>query len=141
MTARKGIVLCAILLMSPLGSAAQHGTAESGYYPLAYHGDVFTGVVTSASDETRELTLTYTDSQSGKKETFTGVLLDGYAVKLRDGTLHELQPSDLKTSAPIKVYYTVKAKSSGPKKAEANTIFLIGGSPNARIRYFYFKAF
>jgi hypothetical protein len=139
-TARNGNTLCAIFLLSLSCSAAQHGTAESGYYPLAYHGDVFTGVVTSANDDRREITLSYTDSGSGKKESFVGVLQEAYAVKLKDGTLHELKPSELKTGALIKVYYTVKPKA-GSKKSDVNTVFLVSGSPNARVRYFYFKAF
>ena len=141
MTARNGMALSVVLLMPLLCPAAQHGTAESGYYPLAYHGDVFTGVVTAANDDTREITLSFADPASGKKETFMGVLQEAYAVKLKDGTLHELKPSELKTGAPIKVYYTVKPKAAGPKKSDLNTIFLVGGSPNARVKYFYFKAF
>ena len=141
MTARNGLVLSVVLLLPLLCPAAQHGTAESGYYPLAYHGDVFTGVVTSANDETREITLTYTHDQSGKQETFTGILQEAYAVKLKDGTLHELKPSELKTGAPIKVYFTIKQKAVDAKKGDANTIFLISGRPNARARYLYYKAF
>ena len=66
MTARILTLICAISLLPGLSLAAQHGTAEGGYYPLAYHGDVFTGTVTGANDETREVALSFTDPKSGK---------------------------------------------------------------------------
>lgn len=111
---------------------AQYGTAENGYYPQGYHGTIFTGTVTSTNNDTREVSLSFTDPKNGKTQTFIGVLEEGYSVKLKDGSLHELEPSDIKPGAQIKVYYLPKIKKVGGMKTTINTIFLIGGAPNVR---------
>jgi hypothetical protein len=52
-----------------------------------------------------------------KEETFVGVLEEGYAIKMKDGSMHELKVSDIPTGTRIKVYYMSKTKkdASGAK--------------------------
>jgi hypothetical protein len=120
---------------------AQQGTAENGYYPMNYNGQTFTGGVTSTNDATREVTLTYTDPTKGKTETLVCALEEGYTARLRDGTSHELKPSDVKQGAVIKVYYTVGAKKVEGKKTRVNTVIMISGLPRADAQHGVFKAF
>jgi hypothetical protein len=111
---------------------AQYGSAENGYYPPNYTGETFTGAVTSTNNETREITLCYANPKDGKTQTFTGILEEGYSVKLKDGSLHELKPSEITIGAQFKVYYLSTRKKVDGKKTMVHTIFLIRGAPNAR---------
>jgi hypothetical protein len=71
----------------------QHGTAENGYYPPAYQGDTWTGVVASASEQTGEITLSHT--KGGKSQTFVGVPEAGYLVHEYTGATRPLKMSDI----------------------------------------------
>jgi len=122
-------------------SGAQYGTAENGYYPDKYFGSTFTGTVKSTNDETREVTLNFIDPRKSKDQTFVGVLDEGYSVQLKDGTLHELKPSEIRPGALIKVYYMPETKKVAGKKTTINTVILIGGTPNAHAQHVTFKPF
>ena len=104
-----------LLLLCAANVYAQKGTAESDYYPMGYSGDTWTGEVTATADDKREITLTY--KKKDKEETFTGVLEEGYAVKMKDGSMHKLKVSEIPLGARIKVYYLNKTKkdASGAK--------------------------
>jgi hypothetical protein len=119
--------------------SAQHGTAEDGYYPDHYSGDTWTGIVASVSDNTREVTLTFT--RGAKTESFVGILEKGYLAKPVKGAGRELNPSDLRLGIKIKVYYHVETKKVQDKKIKINRIFLIEGIPNLAGRRLQFKAF
>ena len=129
---RKLAFVSALFLLSAAGLAAQYGSAENGYYPSSFHGTVFTGTVTSANDETREVILSYTNPKNGKSQTFVGVLEEGYTVENKDGSHHVLKPSEIRSGAPIKVYFTVMTKKVAGKKTTVNTIFQIRWTPNGR---------
>jgi len=137
----KNSIAVVVLFSTVTLCRAQYESAENGYYPSSYHGDTFTGTVVSTNSETREITLSYTNPKNGKTETFIGVLQEGYTLKFKDGTLHELKPSEMKVGKEFKVYYLCATKKVGGKKTTINTIFLIGGAPNARTQYSYFMAF
>jgi len=98
------LVLTALCSGAPV---AQKGTAEPDFYPPSYVGDTWTGVVTSTDEETREFTLTYKKGE--KDQTFTGVLLKGYTVRLKDGSEHEVKMAEL-MGVRLKAYYTAKSK-------------------------------
>ncbi|HMD86799.1 MAG TPA: hypothetical protein VKO18_19085 [Terriglobia bacterium] len=121
---------------------AQYGSAGEGYYPHNYYGQTFNGAVTSTNDATREVSLSFTNPKDGKTQTFVGVLTEGYSVELKeDGSLHELKPSQLRLGGYFKVYYMPTTRKVGGKKTTINIIFLIGGIPDARAHYLYFKSF
>lgn len=138
---RQAAHLGIVLLLCQAYASGQRGTAESGYYPLNYAGAVFVGNLTSANDETREITLTYTNPANGETETFGGILEEGYMIRGKDDHLRELRPSNLKMGARIKVYYIPKTRKVDGKKVKVNSIFLIGGLPNRAAGYSSFKAF
>jgi hypothetical protein len=117
----------------------QHGTAENGYYRSAYQGDTWTGVVVSASEQTGEITLSYT--KGGKSQTFVGVPEAGYLVHEHNGATRPLRMSDISVGRTIKVWYITEAKKVGDSKVKVNTIFLIDAIANARAGQTYFKAF
>jgi len=108
------------LILLP-GLLAQHGTAPNDYYPPGYNGDTWSGEVTSTNDDTREITLTYT--KGSKTETFSGVLQEGYKVKLKDGTLHELKPSEISKGTQLMIFYMQKTRKDGDKKIKYYEIF------------------
>jgi hypothetical protein len=124
-----------------VNALGQHGRANSGYYSPDYFGDTFTGEVTAVDDSTREITLTYEDTKHARAETFVGVLNEGYTLKLKDGTTHELKPSILRVGGHLKVYYTTKIRKAEGRKVKVNTIIIIEGIPDATPRYSVFKAF
>lgn len=112
-------VLLAVLVFCPALSG-QHGSAGSGYYPLGYGRDTWTGEVTAVNDATREITLTY----KGKKtESFTGVLIEGYKVKVKDGSTHELRVSAIPIGERLKVYYIQRTRKADGRKVRYDEIF------------------
>jgi hypothetical protein len=117
----------------------QHGTAENGYYPAVYQGDTWTGVVVSASEQTGEITLSYT--KGGKSQTFIGVPEAGYLVHEHTGATRPLKMSDIPIGKIVKVWYIEEAKKVGGSRVKVNTIFLIDALANAKAGLTYFKAF
>jgi hypothetical protein len=113
---------CLVLILMPR-ALAQHGSAPDGYYPFGYAGDTWSGEVTSTNDDTREITLTYT--KGSKTETFTGVLQEGYKVKLKDGTSPELKASEVSKGTHLMIFYIPKTKKDGDKKVKYYEIFRI----------------
>ncbi len=61
-----------LVLVFHVSATGQHGKAEPGFYNFDYHGDLWTGEITSFDPATRTLNLRY--EHKGKVETFTGVL-------------------------------------------------------------------
>jgi hypothetical protein len=102
---------------------AQHGTAPSDYYPFGYTGDTWTGEVVSTDATTRELTITYTNNK--KSETFTGVLIDNYQVKMPDGSMQKLEPSDIPKGARVILFYQAKTKKVSGQKIKYYEIFRV----------------
>ena len=121
MTAKSAIPAAMFLLMCSATLFGQHGTAPGGYYPTGYAGDTWTGEVVSTDDTTREITLSYKTEK--KSETFTGVLIDNFHVKMKDGSTKELKPSEIPKAARIIVYYQPKTKKIDGKKVTYNEIF------------------
>lgn len=117
----KKLICSFALILSCIGFAsAQKVSAESGYYPMGYSGDAWVGEVTSADENTREITLTY--RKGDKVKTFTGVLPSGYTAKMKDGKEQSFPVTDL-IGMNIKVYYMEKEKKSEGKKVKFNDIF------------------
>jgi hypothetical protein len=120
-------------------ASGQHGTAENGYYPSAYQGETWTGVVVSANEQTNEITLSYT--KGGKSQTFVGVPESDYLVHEHGGATRPLKMSDVPVGKIIKVWYIAETEKVGGAKVKVNTIFLIDAIANAKGGRTYFKAF
>ena len=88
-------------------------------------GNTFAGEVVSSNETTREITITYTDKDNNKTETFVGVLKPGYQLKLRDGTLRDLQMSDLKPGVRVRVLYKEKSDNVAGRKVKFSQIVSI----------------
>ena len=123
------LMLVVLVLVSGGVTYAQHGTAPTGYYPMGYNGDMWTGAVTAVNDDTREITLSYEDTKHKKTETFVGVLEDGYEVTTRDGQKHELKVSEIPLGTHLIVLYSPKAKKANGKKIKYYEIFKIQVAP------------
>lgn len=117
----KVILVLVLTLVCSAIAVAQKGTAEPGSYPMNYSGDTWTGEVTATNDDTREIFLTY--RKKDKEESFIGVLEQGYRVKMKDGSYHELKVSEIPVGTRIKVYYMRKDEKVGGEKKKINQIF------------------
>jgi hypothetical protein len=62
-----------------------------------------TGIVISTKDSTREITLAVGDGT--KTENFTGVVVDNYQIKMKDGRLRDLVVSEIPAGTKITVQY------------------------------------
>jgi uncharacterized protein YdbL (DUF1318 family) len=114
-------------LLSPRTTLAQRGTAESGYWPMGYNGDTWTGEVVAVNDDTREVTLRYTKGK--KTQTFIGELVPGYKVRLKDGSTRELRVSEIGLGRRIKVYYMERTRMVNGKKSKYCEIFRMTNAP------------
>ena len=114
------LVTCA---MAPMVGAAQRGEAPPGCYPFNYFGVTWSGAVTAADDQNRTITLTVT--KGSKTQSFVGTLADGFSVKYTDGTVKDLQPSDIPINAPAIAYYTDYTKKVNGKKVDVHEVFML----------------
>jgi hypothetical protein len=78
------------------------------------------GVVVTANEATREITLAYPDKD--KTQTFVAVLESGYKQKLRDGTFRELAISELKSGLRLRVFYKQKTELVNGRKVKVAII-------------------
>jgi len=72
-----------LILACALFAPAQHGDAGSGYWPLNYHGDTWSGTISSVDQGNGTITLAY--EHKGKVENFTGVIKPPIEVLDKDG--------------------------------------------------------
>ena len=127
---KKFVLGLALTLLCTGISVAQHGTAESGYYPSGFVGDTWSGEVTAVTDDTREFTLTHT--KGSDTQTFVGVLPKGYTVKMKDGRDYEIKMTEL-MGMRIKAYYiTKKSKDANGVKTETHEVFKIKFFPKEK---------
>lgn len=97
-------------------------------------GDMWTGVVESVDEATREIKIVNPDK---KTETFTGVLEDGYQVKLKDGTSRELKMSELKPGLRVRVLYKSKTRDVAGQRTKVkliNRLHFLGRDEYTRLR-------
>ena len=118
------LLLAVFVVVTP--AIAQHGTAESGYWPMGYNGDTWTGVVTAVDDATREITLAYVGKK--KTETFVCTLPDPFNVKA-NGTDRALKPSDIPLGTRLKIYYMKKTVKTASGKKDENLVVDLKTAP------------
>jgi hypothetical protein len=96
-------VLLATLLL-PVSLIAQHGTADNGYFPSAYQGDTWTGVVSNLDPTTKLLSLVYT--HKGKTDVFEGVLSKSYRVQSSgDKEKQQIVATGIAMGGHLRVFY------------------------------------
>ncbi len=122
------LMIVSVLILSAAFAVGQRGT-ESGFGPIGWSGDIFTGVLTGADDGTRELTLTY--MKGDKTETFTGTLQPGYKIAFEDGSVREVKPSEFPTGSKMTVYFTAKQKKVDGQKVKTYEIFRVKFLPKS----------
>jgi hypothetical protein len=119
------LTLLSLLLLSSFAVAQKKTTIL---------GDAWTGVVESTDEATREIRIVNPDK---KTETFTGVLKEGYQVKLKDGTERELKVSELKPGLRVRVFYKSKTLEVAGREAKVqliNRIDFLGRDDYTRLR-------
>ena len=98
-------------------------------------GDIVIGEVTKKDEATREITLTYPGKEG--TEIFSGFLVDGYKLRMAEGSLRELNLSELTPGMYIRMYYkTGSAKVGGQEKKinKITKIEVLGNDKHFRIR-------
>jgi len=129
-------------LFLPVSLMAQHGSSGNGYYPEAYGGDTWTGIVSSLAPATREVSLVYTHQD--KTDRFVGVLAKNYQLQFNDDKRKkQILATGITVGTRVTVYYMANQTSdnvgkysrfkaftllpNGPDtKQPFNLIFLIG---------------
>lgn len=93
------------LLIAAMTLCSMLAVAQDAPKP-GYNGDdKFFGTLTSANDDTGEITLTA--DVDGKQETFVGVM-NKFKINLPDGSKKELKPSDFPKDAKLVVTFEKK---------------------------------
>lgn len=98
-------------------------------------GSRWDGVVVSANEATREITLN--NLRGDKKQTFTGVLEPGYKQQLKDGTFRELGMSEFKPGLRVRVSYREQSQNVAGQKVKVKLIHhieFLGRDQFTRIR-------
>lgn len=115
MSFMRGTFLILLVLTSVPAAFAQKASTA--------FGETIKGVVVSANEATREITLAYPDKD--KTQTFIAVLESGYKQKLRDGTFRELAISELKSGLRLRVFYKQKTEMVNGRKVKVAIIIRI----------------
>jgi hypothetical protein len=104
-------LLLLVLTFVPLASAQKATTV---------FGETVKGVVVTANEATREITLAYPDKDT--TQTFVGVLESGYKQKLKDGTFRELAISEFKPGLRLRVFFKQKTEMVSGQKVKVAII-------------------
>jgi len=131
--ARTIVAMCGAIAMMLLGSAAssaQHGSAEPGFYPASYHGDIFSGQVVAVDEPHHQLTLRYEKKKKGSKEvqTFVGVTDSACVAPLKHPAREtkELHLSAIPLGTVLTAYYNPEqVKNPDGSHSEHNVILAI----------------
>jgi len=83
-------------------------------------GDTWTGVVVATDDPIREITIQY--EEKGKPETFKAVLAEGYQVKMKDGSSHDLTVSEIPIGTRVRAFFKTTEQTRGGIKVKINRI-------------------
>ena len=104
----KTLLLTIVLLFGLIGSVA-------GQKKKTILGDLVIGEVTETNEATREITITYPGKEG--PEVFTGMLTEGYEVKLKDGSRRELKINEITPGIRVRAFYkSGHVNISGQKK-------------------------
>lgn len=98
-------------------------------------GDIVIGEVTKKDEATREIALEYPGKEG--TEIFSGFLVDGYKLRMAEGSLRELNLSELVPGMYIRMFYkTGNMKISGQEKKinKITKIEVLGNDKHFRIR-------
>ena len=89
--------------------------------PRNYHGDTFTGEVTTANDN--EISLTYTNGK--KSQTFVGKFEAGCRVPRSDSPGQRLTAKDFPKGTVLVAFYNAITTKTANSKSKENLIFVI----------------
>ena len=121
---RRGLSLCICGLIASgfailvCAAKAQYGRAPSGYYPLGYSGDIFTGTVIQTTDDT--ITLSY--EHGDKTETFEGYATGPCHVPAKNQETSQMPLTKVPIGSRIEIFYEEKTVKTGGTKQKQNQI-------------------
>jgi hypothetical protein len=108
---RGTFLILLVLTFVPVASAQKASTV---------FGETVKGVVVTANEATREITLAYPDKD--KTQTFVAVLESGYQQKLRYVTFRELAISELNSGLRLRVFFKQKTEMVSGQKVKVAII-------------------
>jgi hypothetical protein len=109
----KALLLTAVILCGQTASvlAQQKNTLM---------GNLVVGEVTAADEATREITIKYPGKEG--PEVFSGILIDGYKLKLPDGSRRELQINEITPGIRARAFYKSEHANVNGQKKKINRI-------------------
>lgn len=122
-------LLTVVILFGLIGSVAAQKKSS-------FAGDLVIGEVTGTNDATREITIKY-PGKAGP-EVFSGFLIDGYKIKLPDGSWRELAFNEITPGIRVRAFYKSATENvSGQKKKiyRITSFEFLGSDEWARLRY------
>lgn len=84
-------------------------------------GDAWIGDVVSINADRREITIEFKDKN--KTERFSGVLVEGYKVEMKDGSSHVLDMSEIPIGVHVRMFCKSKNQDVAGRKVKVNKIF------------------
>jgi hypothetical protein len=116
------LVLLIAISVFPVSAHAQHGIAISGYYPVGYNGDMFTGelVPTNTGDQVK---LVYKDGNT--TESFAGTIDAPCHAPLKNNPREqkEMHLTAIPAGTKLTAYYIATAEKQDGKKVHVNAIW------------------
>jgi hypothetical protein len=138
------VVLLATVFF-PASLLAQHGSAENGYYPTGYHGDTWTGIVSSLDPTTEKISLVYTHKE--KTAVFEGILAKGYRFQTNgDKQKQRIVTTGIAVGTRLRVFYMPNQTSDEvggafPFKAFGNHLLEESQEANQRFNLIFLVEF
>lgn len=113
--------IIAVLLLNTGAVMAQHGTAQTGYYPANYDGATFTGTVTASDPEKDAISLEY--KKGSKTESLPFYLEGGCSVPSTNG--EKMHAKNIPPGTVITAYYKPTSEKRDGKKETVNATIAI----------------
>jgi hypothetical protein len=124
----KTLLLTAMILCGLIGSVV-------GQKKSSFLGDTVIGEVAGADEATREITIKYPGKEG--TEVFSGILEDGYQLKLHDGSRRELKIIEITSGIRVRAFYKSDHQNVSGNKQKINKIFrldFLGKDEYVRLR-------
>lgn len=107
-----------------------HGSEKSTFV-----GDIVVGQLTGKDEATREITIKYPGKEG--PEIFTGILVDGYKLRMEDDSRRDLKLNEIVPGMHIRVVYksgSEKVNGQEKKINKISRIEVLGNDEHARLR-------
>ena len=109
----RNVLLIALILCGLIGSVAAQKKSTIA-------GNLVVGEVTATDEATREITIKYRGKEG--PEVFSGILIDGFKSRLKDGSRRELKINEITPGIRARAFYKSDNQNVGGQKKKINRI-------------------